>query len=44
MVRIGTPIQMLIDFCGGLKQDPEKIILGGPMMGISQRSLDVSSH
>jgi Na+-translocating ferredoxin:NAD+ oxidoreductase subunit C len=41
MVRIGTPIQMLIDFCGGLKQDPEKIILGGPMMGISQRSLDV---
>jgi len=40
-VRIGTPFQNLIDFCGGLKDDAGKIINGGPMMGISQVTSDV---
>lgn len=35
-VRIGTPIKDLIDSCGPLKQEPTKIIMGGPMMGIAQ--------
>lgn len=35
-VRIGTPINELIDYCGGLVKDPHKIICGGPMMGIAQ--------
>ncbi len=35
-VRIGTPINELIDFCGGLIKDPHKIICGGPMMGVAQ--------
>ncbi len=35
-VRIGTPINELIDYCGGLISDPHKIICGGPMMGIAQ--------
>lgn len=35
IVPIGTSISDLIDFCGGLVCDPEKIIYGGPMMGIS---------
>jgi len=30
---IGTPIRELFDYCGGLKDDVKKIILGGPMMG-----------
>ena len=30
---IGTPIRELFDFCGGLAEDVEKIIMGGPMMG-----------
>lgn len=30
---IGTPIQELIDICGGFTQDPETILVGGPMMG-----------
>jgi len=38
LVRIGTPIKDLIDFCGPLKEDPDKIIIGGPMMGIAQFS------
>jgi electron transport complex protein RnfC len=32
---IGTPISELFDFCGGLTRSPEKILYGGPMMGIS---------
>ena len=36
-VRIGTPISQLIDMCGGLPQDTEKVISGGPMMGKSRR-------
>jgi len=35
-VRLGTPINELIDFCGGLTNEPHKIICGGPMMGIAQ--------
>lgn len=36
LVRIGVPIKELIDFCGPLKEDPAKIVIGGPMMGIAQ--------
>ncbi len=31
--RFGTPIQELIDACGGLPEDTGKVISGGPMMG-----------
>lgn len=41
LVRIGTPFQNLIDFCGGISNDTLKIINGGPMMGIAQYTLDV---
>ena len=34
-VPIGTSVQEVIDFCGGFIQEPEKIVLGGPMMGLS---------
>lgn len=40
-VRIGTPIKELIEFCGPLKEEPYKIIIGGPMMGIAQYTTDV---
>lgn len=33
-VIIGTPIQELLDFCGGLTEEPGKVLYGGPMMGI----------
>lgn len=38
LVRIGTPIKELIDFCNPLIEEPAKIIIGGPMMGIAQFS------
>ena len=34
-VPIGTNIQDIIDYCGGFKSEPRKIISGGPMMGIA---------
>jgi electron transport complex protein RnfC len=40
-VLIGTKIQDVIDFCGGFASEPGKIIMGGPMMGVSVHSLDV---
>ncbi len=40
-VRVGTPIQEVIDFCGGLTE-AAKIIYGGPMMGIAQFSDQIS--
>ncbi len=36
LVRLGTPIKDLIEFCSVLKEEPAKIITGGPMMGIAQ--------
>ena len=33
MVRLGTPVQELIDAAGGFSEEPAKILLGGPMMG-----------
>jgi Na+-translocating ferredoxin:NAD+ oxidoreductase subunit C len=41
LVRIGTPIKNLVEFCGPLKELPAKIIIGGPMMGIAQYTDEV---
>ncbi len=34
-VPIGTNIGDIIEYCGGFKGEPRKIIFGGPMMGIA---------
>ncbi len=34
-VAIGTPVQTLIDHCGGLAEEAVKVVMGGPMMGIA---------
>ena len=41
LVRLGTPLKYIIDYCGGLTELPAKIIIGGPMMGITQYNLDI---
>ncbi len=38
-VALGTPVQTLIDHCGGLAGDCTKVLLGGPMMGIAVADL-----
>lgn len=41
LVPIGTPMREAVDFCGGLTHETVRILLGGPMMGISQKTLEV---
>lgn len=35
IVPIGTSIADVFAFCGGLKEEPDKVIYGGPMMGVT---------
>ena len=40
-VYTGTSYQELVDAAGGFKQEPEKVISGGPMMGFAMFDLNV---
>ena len=40
-VRLGMTFRDLIEQTGGLKSEPHKIIVGGPMTGKSQSTLDI---
>ena len=40
LVRIGTPIRALLEYCGGFSESPVRIISGGPMMGQAIADLD----
>ena len=44
MARFGTPARELIDFCGGAQPEADELIFGGPMMGISQTSLETTTQ
>ena len=35
IVPIGTAMADVFDFCGGLTETPDKVVYGGPMMGIT---------
>ncbi|MBR3988840.1 MAG: electron transport complex subunit RsxC [Clostridia bacterium] len=35
IVPIGTPVNRLIELCGGYKEECGKLLMGGPMMGIA---------
>lgn len=41
LVRIGTSFREVIEQCGGLSEDAVKIVMGGPMTGLSISSLDL---
>lgn len=40
--KIGTPIHKALEWAGGVKYPPAKLILGGPMMGFAQSSIEVT--
>lgn len=40
-VRIGTPVSELLEQCGGMTEPAVKVLLGGPMMGVAQHTLDI---
>jgi electron transport complex protein RnfC len=41
LIPLGTSFEKAIEACGGFKQEPAKVIMGGPMMGLAQYSLQV---
>jgi len=41
LVRVGTLLQKVTDFCGGLKAGADLLILGGPMMGMALSTLEI---
>ncbi|MBN2681326.1 MAG: electron transport complex subunit RsxC [Bacteroidales bacterium] len=41
LVRIGTPVNELIEAAGGLPEDTGKVVNGGPMMGKALNSIEV---
>ena len=41
LVRIGTPFHDLVEAAGGLHDKTERVICGGPMMGVAQSDLCV---
>jgi electron transport complex protein RnfC len=38
---MGTPYTQLVEAAGGFKDDPQKLVSGGPMMGFALFGLDV---
>ncbi|NLA05305.1 MAG: electron transport complex subunit RsxC [Firmicutes bacterium] len=40
-VRVGTLVSELLEFCGGLKEETRKLVMGGPMMGLAQPTSDL---
>ena len=41
IVRMGTPVSVLLNVCGGLPVSDNKVLAGGPMMGKALVSIDV---
>ena len=41
MARIGTPFKVITDYCDGISENASFLYMGGPMMGITQWSLDI---
>ena len=41
LVPLGTPLAAVIEHCGGLRSSVCQVVLGGPMMGMAQKSLEV---
>lgn len=39
---IGTALAEVFEFCGGFKCDPDKVVYGGPMMGVAVPDLTVT--
>ena len=40
LARVGTPLSELLEFAGGASGEIGKVIMGGPMMGLAQWTLD----
>lgn len=43
LVRVGTPLSFVFEQCGGFRAEPDKVIMGGPMMGNAMYDLSVTT-
>ena len=43
-VKVGTPVQAIVDSCGGESLKAKKAVLGGPMTGKALADLDAYTH
>lgn len=43
-VKVGTPVQAIIDYCGGESSTPKKVVQGGPLTGTALASYDNYTH
>ena len=41
LVPLGTPLEAVLEHCGGLLAGVQQVVLGGPMMGMALKRLDV---
>ena len=41
IIPVGTKIRDVLAFCGGMTDDAQEVVFGGPMMGAAQPDLDV---
>ncbi|MCD8147223.1 MAG: electron transport complex subunit RsxC [Clostridiales bacterium] len=41
LVKIGTSCSEILEAAGGLKTEPKKVLIGGPMMGMAITDLDI---
>ena len=43
-VKLGTKVESIVNYCGGAKVKPRKIIQGGPMTGVALSNFEVYTH
>lgn len=41
LIPLGTSFEAAVEACGGFTEPPAKVIMGGPMMGLAQYTLEV---
>ena len=41
LVPLGTPMRNVVELCGGITSNTARILLGGPMMGMVQKTLSI---
>ena len=41
LVKIGTKVKDIVEYCGGTTDDLVRVVLGGPMMGFAVSTLDI---
>ncbi len=44
LVRVGTSVKEIIEYCGGEASNPKKVVQGGPMTGVALASYDNYTH